>query len=442
VAAEDRMPLGRPDALTIGELYNAVEGALARAFPRGGQLWVRGEVQSITDRTGHCYIDLVDPDGVRARDTPVLKVKCWRRTWEPVKRLLADQGVGLEVGTVVVLGGRLDFYRARGEIDFIVAEVDVHALLGRLAAKRAALVKALTDEGLIDRNRRRAVPAVPLRIGLVASPGTEGYRDFMGRLDESGFAFHVRVAPVPVQGPSAPTAVTRGVATLSEAGCELVVIVRGGGSKADLATFDREAVARTVAGAPVPVWTGIGHTGDQSVTDIVANRSFVTPTECGQELVGRVGQFWASVRARSDTVTRRCTRAVDDAARRDSAARTRLAAATRNQMHRHADRLAQRAARVAALAPRSCEEARRAVGAHGLRLGPAALAVLDRRADATRSVRRLLAAYDVERQLERGYTITYDDAGHIVRSVAGVVPGAVLETRFADGRRRSVAETP
>ncbi len=387
-------------------------------------------------------MDLVDPDGARQRDAPVLKVKCWRRTWEPLKRLLGDQGVALEVGTVVILGGRLDFYRARGEIGFIVAEVDVHALLGRRAAKRAALVKALTAEGLLERNHGRPVAAVPLHLGLVASPGTEGYRDFMGQIEGSGFSFRARLVAVPVQGPTAPAAVTRGVVALASAGCDLIVIVRGGGSKADLAAFDTEIVARAVANAPVAVWTGIGHTGDQSVTDVVANRSFVTPTECGQEVVRTVGGFWASVDARAALVARRSGRAVDEAARRDVAARSRLAAGTRSQMHRHADRHAQRAARVAAVAPRCCGESGQAVVQRAGRLGPMALRSLDRRVERIEGWRRLLAAYDVERQLERGYTITYDDAGAVVRSATVVDRGAVIVTRFADGRRRSVAEGP
>ena len=281
---------------------------------------------------------------------------------------------------------------------------------------------------------------LPLHVGLVASPDTEGFRDFMGQIRGSGFAFRVQVVAVPVQGPSAPRAVARGVTALGASGCDLVVVVRGGGSKGDLSTFDSEAVARAVAGAPVAVWTGIGHTGDQSVADIVANRAWVTPTECGQEVVRRVGEWWDSVAARGAVVARRSRGVVDEAARRDGQARSRLAACTRGQIQRHADRLAHRAARIAALAPRCCDDVQRTIMSRAGRLGPLTTATLDRHADAAESMRRLLSAYDVDRQLERGYTITYDDAGRVVRSAAGLSAGAVLETRFADGRRRSTVD--
>ena len=103
----------------------------------------------------------------------------------------------------------------------------------------------------------------------MASPGTEGFNDFLGQLSGSGLAFTVVVVAAQVQGRRAG-ALARGIKALAEADCDLVVLVRGGGSKADLVAFDSEPVARAIALCPVPVWTGIGHTGDQSVADIVA----------------------------------------------------------------------------------------------------------------------------------------------------------------------------
>ncbi len=92
-------------------------------------------------------------------------------------------------GMVVVLRGAIDLYRPKGEIGFILSELDVTALLGRLAAQRAQLLGKLEAEGLLRRNAGLPVPEVPLRVGLVASPGTEGYQDFLGQLTGSGFGF-------------------------------------------------------------------------------------------------------------------------------------------------------------------------------------------------------------------------------------------------------------
>ena len=203
-ATAQLLPPERPDVLSIGALLDQVQAAITRAFPRGQLVWVRGEIQSITDRTGHCYIDLVDPDAPRGRDAKVLKINCWQRTWAPMKAALAKQGIVLEAGTVVTLRGRVEFYAPRAQVNFIAVDVDVDALLGRLAARRAALLKALETEGLLRRNGSLLVPALSLRVGLVASPGTEGFNDFLGQLQGSGLAFTVVVVPPRSKGRRRP----------------------------------------------------------------------------------------------------------------------------------------------------------------------------------------------------------------------------------------------
>ncbi|HVC68706.1 MAG TPA: exodeoxyribonuclease VII large subunit [Acidimicrobiales bacterium] len=427
------LPEQRPDVLSIATLLDQVQAAITRAFPRGQLVWVRGEVQSITDRTGHCYIDLVDPDAPRGRDTKVLKVNCWARTWAPMKAALDRQGIVLEVGTVVTLRGRVEFYAPRAQVNFIAVDVDVDALLGRLAARRAALLKALESEGLLRRNATLSVPDLALRVGLVASPGTEGFNDFLGQLEGSGLAFTVVVVRAQVQGTAAPAALARGIAALAAAACDLVVLVRGGGSKADLAAFDTEPVARAIALCPVPVWTGIGHTGDQSVADVVAGRAFVTPTECGQELVQRAGEWWNGVLAAASWVARRATETLDGAEVRDTVARRRLGQATRQQLHRHSERLDGHARRIASQARRQLDVAALAIDHRSARIGPCAHRAVAHHDERLQSWRRLLAAYDVERQLERGYTLTLGEDGRVIRSAAVLETGSLIVTRFADG---------
>jgi exodeoxyribonuclease VII large subunit len=447
VAAEG----GRAGVLSIGGLYDEVEDALTSTFPRHRQLWVRGEIHSFSDqsgRSGHCYLDLVDPDesgadsASRGRGAPALKVKCWKTSWLPMKGGLAKNGIVLAEGMVVVLRGTIDLYRPKGEIGFILSELDVTALLGRMAAQRAQLLRKLETEGLLRRNATLPIPEVPLRVGLVASPGTEGYRDFLGQLTGSGFGFQVSVVPVVVQGGDAPARVATALRTACRSDCDLIVVVRGGGSKADLACFDSELVARAVAGATKPVWTGIGHTGDESVADIVANRAFITPTECGQQIVQRVGQWWEQhVATAASVLSRRVPALLAEAEARDEAARGRLTRAARGQLRVHGERLTRRATAVGRLAPDSLAARQGVLRTHAARLGPLATGHLAREAERVRSWRRLLTAYDVERQLERGYTLTLTASGELVRSAGALTAGTEVVTRFADGSARSRVES-
>ncbi len=439
----------RTGVLSIGGLYGQVEGVLNRAFPRNRPLWVRGEIRSISDhRSGHLYMDLVDPedDDVAPRSrsrgaAPTLKVICWRTSWAPLRHRLAKEGITLVEGMVVVLRGNLGVYAANGVINFILTDVDVTALLGRLAAQRAQLLRTLEAEGLLRANASLPVPEVPLRVGLVASPQTEGCEDFLGQLTSSGFAFRVSRVAVRVQGAHAPAAIARAVSMLSRSDCDVIVIVRGGGARADLAAFDTELVARAVAGATKPVLTGIGHTGDETVADILAARACITPTECGHQIVVATRRWWATnVAERAELLGRRVPTFLGDAQARDTRARGRLTAAARHQLRVHRERLVTKARSVGRVAPGRLESREAVLRAHAARLGPLGLGHLGRQDERLGSWRRLLAAYDVDRQLERGYSLTLTADGRLVRSAAQVGEHEEIVTRFPDGTVRSRVE--
>lgn len=433
------------DALSVADLYDELEIALNQAFPRTRSLWVRGEIQSISDqsgRSGHCYFDLIDPDSVGTKQPPSLKVKCWRSTWTSLKASLVEEGITLAPGSVVVIRGTLDFYRPKAEIGFVLSELDVTALLGRLAAQRAALLKALSAEGLLERNKQMKVPELALRIGLVASPNTEGYRDFLGQLSKSGFTFFVQVAPVVVQGAEAPMAVARGIEILGNSDCDLIVVVRGGGSKADLAAFDTEPVARAIATSRLPVWSGIGHTGDESVADLVANAKFITPTECGYQLALRAARWWQdSVGQPSSTLLRRADEILIEAARKDTLLRGRLSSISRQQLRLHLQRLIDRVEILKKAGPSSLDIAEQALTNKISRFLPLVDSCLEREAERINSWNRLIRAYDVERQLERGYTLTLDSEGHSLRDIGQIHDGMKIVTRFHNGSVGSTVES-
>ena len=445
---------GDSDALTVSQLYERVDRAIRGAFPE--EVWVTGEVRSMKVLTkGHCFLDLVDPAQADDPGAPTLSAKCWAGTWRTVRTSLDRLGIALEAGMVVRVRGDVGFYKARGSVDFTVREIDTEALMGKVAAERARLVQALVEENLYDRQRRLPMPAVPLRVGLVASPGTEGYNDFLGGLRGSGLAFDVTVAPTAVQGKDAPTMVAAAIAELQHQPLDIVVVVRGGGSKADLAAFDQEAVARAIANSGVPVWTGIGHTGDQSVADEVANRACITPTECGQELARVALDYWRGVEETSAFLARVARDRILQADKSLAAHQRAVSTGARNQLDRHRDGLGHRARnlRTVVRGQVDAHAARRAVAAascagcarRASRAGESDLLVRSRRLAGlpTRRLeveelragqrRRLLSAYDYQRQLERGYSVTRDATGAVLRSVDGLAPGAVLATQLADG---------
>ena len=316
-------------ALSIGEFYACVRTVLREAFP--DEIWVTGEICKVTTSRGHRYLELADhgaetarsysPGTNSLRNSPVrngaatLEVACWAREWPVVQYELDAVGVELTPGLVVRVRGKVSVWEGGSKLRFSMTALDVEALVGGIAAARRRLLGALGAEGLLDANRRLALAPVPLRVGLVTSPGSEAYRDFTGQLERSGYRFEVRFEPSSVQGPEAPAQIAAALARLELWDPDLVVLVRGGGAKGDLAAFDSELVARAVAEASFPVWTGIGHTGDRSVADEVAHQALVTPTQCGEALVAVVETYLDGVDRRARVLAQRVEARLEDASR-------------------------------------------------------------------------------------------------------------------------------
>ncbi len=400
------------EALSIRQLYDRVDGALNDAFPQGEFLWVTGEISKISVSGGHCYIDLIDPTD-SSRTPGTLSVKIWKNTWAAVYRSLATEGVKLDRGMSIRILGSVDFYRPRGQIGFVVRELDVTQLLGQLAKARADLITALRQEGSLDANRTRRLTDLPLRVGLVASRATEGCSDFLGQLDRSGFAFEVLLANTTMQGQNCPGAVAGSLAELGaiQPPLDLIVIVRGGGAKSDLAAFDDALIVRAIAKAQIPVWTGIGHTGDESIADLAAHVAFPTPTACGAAIAERVGFVHEDL--------------IDAATKIARVARQRVADAEADQRRRQSA--------VVALSSSTLGAAQRSVRELIERLVRATENTLNRARGDLDSAVRLARSSGIDQQLGRGFSITRTSSGALVRDVSELDVGEELTTTFAFG---------
>ena len=332
---------GGPDALSITDFYSRVDRSIRTAFPE--HLWITGEIRTMKVLPkGHCFIDLVDPTNARDSAAPTLNVKCWSTQWRIVRSTLDRLGITLEAGMVVRVRGEVQFYKARGSVDFILSELDTDALLGKVAAERARVIKALVDENLFD--RQSGCPCLHSCCGWAWWPApNRGLQRLPRGPPASGMAFEVTVVPTAVQGKTAPTKVAKAISNLQAEPLDVIVVVRGGGSKADLAAFDQERVARAIATSDIPVWAGIGHTGDQSVADEVANRSFITPTECGQELARLAAEYWRQVTQVRSDLNRMALEQLLSADRLLAARQRAMAIGARSQLGRHADGLGHRA---------------------------------------------------------------------------------------------------
>lgn len=284
---DSELPAG---TYTVSEFAWEMKGLLADAYP---SVWVVGEVQRLNPhRNGHLYFEMIEKG---RGDRIVGKLDCvlWADERAATEAALREAGVELEEGAVLRCAGRPDVWPNAGRLQFKVDEVDPLFSLGALERRRRETLRALEAEGLLERNKGLPLARVPLDVGLVTSEGSAAYHDFLDTLRSSGLGFRVNLAHARVQGAQAETEVARAfdlLGALARGGRRLdaIVLIRGGGSRSDLAAFDSRRVARSVARSGAPVITGIGHQIDRSIADVVAHTSCKTPTEAAEFLVGRV----------------------------------------------------------------------------------------------------------------------------------------------------------
>lgn len=405
-------PLRAEPILEVGEFYDLLTAQLESAYGRRHPCWVRGEVAKVYEKT-HLYVDLVDA-GSSASDSkrPVLNAHCWASQWNPLKRKLAVDGVSLQPGMIVNFFGYVDVYAPQGRIGFTVTEIDVAGLLGDVARRRLELIARLTSEGLIDANKRLALSPVPLRVGLVASPQTEGYSDFTGQLLKSGFGFDVVLVRTAVQGEAAPAQIVAAISTLDAHGVDIICLVRGGGSKGDLACFDDERVARAIASSSTPVFTGIGHTGDESIADLVAHTRAITPTKLGEDISNLVSNWYSNnVRSPARTLLSATEALLDEANEYVAERRRTMIFAVRDRLR---------------------AEQRHLESTHQ-RLLIQSRHLLASAVQSLASTRQLLGAYDPKKRLAQGWSIVTNADGVVVRSLEQVLVSEDVRVTLSDG---------
>jgi exodeoxyribonuclease VII large subunit len=258
-----------PAFYSVSELTGAIRGLLTDHF---SDIWVAGEISGTrVPASGHYYFTLKD-------EAAQLKAVCYKMTARYLKFKPQD-------GIAVLARGRIDVYDARGEVQFVVEAIEPQGH-GALQLAFEQLKKKLAAEGLFDAGRKRALPALPVRIGIVTSPTGAVIRDILQILERRFPGRHVRIYPALVQGEGAVEQVVAGLAYFSRsAWAEVVIVARGGGSLEDLWTFNEERVARAIAASSVPVISAIGHETDFTIADFVADFRAPTPSAAAEIVI-------------------------------------------------------------------------------------------------------------------------------------------------------------
>jgi len=430
---------------TVRALVSAVRTHLEREY---SDCWVEGEISNLRiPDSGHLYFTLKE-------ESAQVRVVMFRSS----AKLLRFRP---ENGLHVTVRGRITVYEDRGELQ-ISAEFMEPQGAGALQLAFEQLKARLEAEGLFDSSRKKAIPPLPLRIGLITSPQGAALRDILNILARRHHSASVLIYPAQVQGESAPLEVTAGLHHFNRTReVEVIIIARGGGSAEDLAAFNHEGLARAVAASKIPVISAIGHETDFTIVDFVADLRAPTPSAAA-ELVIRSRQ---EIEAQAEDIYRRLDRAIRYRllmARQELSERTQHGAFARvmdgiNRRQQRLDEASFRLERAERQLVERCHrrweiasasvrhyDARQRLAAIRQRLDSQTASLLSAaharlRAGRSELDRRAAAleALSPVAILNRGYALVFDGNGQLVKDAERLKPGDDISARLARGSVRA-----
>lgn len=292
--------------LTLLELNLRIREAMQEAFP--GTLWLVAEISEMkVNRSGHCYLELVEKDAVSDEITARARATIWSYTFRMLRAYFETiTGQQFTEGLKVLIQVTVEYHPAYG-ISLNIKDIDPAYTIGDMVRRRREIIDKLREAGVFDMNRELTLPLVPQRVAVISSLTAAGFQDFSHQLDNNPykFRFFSRLFEATMQGSEAVPSILAALDTIfrEEEKFDVVVIIRGGGAQADLSCFDNYDLAYTVAQFPLPVITGIGHEKDFTILDMVAHTRLKTPTAVAEFLISGVNVFYEKLINHQQTLT-------------------------------------------------------------------------------------------------------------------------------------------
>lgn len=270
---------------TLSELCAEIGEALNECL--APSYWVQAEISSLSIKGGHMYLELIDGKTAKMRAT------CWSGTQEMLMAYFeSETGQRLQAGMKVLIEAEVQYHPVYG-LSLSIIGIDPAYTIGDMAQQRQRTIQQLEKDGLLDAQQLLPLPTLIRRIAVISSPNAAGYEDFKHQLDNSPYQFETQLFGATMQGEGAAKSIIAALEGIS--GFDAVAIIRGGGATTDLSCFDNYELCAVCAQFDLPVLSGIGHTRDVSILDLVAHEALKTPTAVAEWLIHRMDEQMAKV---------------------------------------------------------------------------------------------------------------------------------------------------
>lgn len=270
---------------SLSELCYCIDEAIVQTLEPS--YWVRAEIASLSER-GHCYMELVEKapnNSIAAK----VRATCWSHVYHILAPYFANEtGQNLSIGMQVLLQAEVSFHAVYG-LSLNIIGIDPTFTLGDMARQRQLTIQRLQEDGVMEMQKQLTLPSLIRRIAVISAADAAGYGDFCHQLENNryDYTFHTTLFPAIMQGEQSPASIIQALHEIASRmeKFDIVVMVRGGGATTDLRNFDDYTLASHCAQFPLPIITGIGHTRDISVVDMVVYKSVKTPTAVAEWLI-------------------------------------------------------------------------------------------------------------------------------------------------------------
>ena len=280
-------------SITLSELHNRISNNIKESFP--DRYFIVAEISELNESRGHAYLELSEKN---EEEVLIAKARAtiWARTYRMIKPYFESAtGHRFEAGIKVLLVVNVEFHEVYG-YSLNIKDIDPNYTVGDIERKRLMIIQRLEEDGVMDMNKELDIPIVPQKIAIISSETAAGYGDFIDHLinNEYGFKFYTKLFTAAMQGEETESSVINAIEQIFEYDdvFDIVVIIRGGGSKSDLSWFDSYQMALNISQFSLPVLCGIGHEKDSSIIDLVANKSLKTPTAVADFLLDTVSEYY------------------------------------------------------------------------------------------------------------------------------------------------------
>jgi len=398
------------ESISLYELTEYIQRVVALNFTE--PIWVHFELSQVSSSRGHWYLDCVETGVTDNQVIAQMRAVIWQsdylRIFEKHGPILRDL---LKDGVKISALAHVNFHTRYG-LQLKLIDIDPSYTIGEIELQRQAIIQQLMDEGLFDFNRELFIPEIIKRIAIISSPTAAGYEDFKIHLRDNpyGYTFHTQLFEASMQGQNTEAEVCAQLEAIPADRFDVIVILRGGGSRMDLSAFDSYDIAVKIAYSSLPVLTGIGHEKDISVTDLVANTNLKTPTALANFIIDHNAEFESKIIELANAISR-------------------FATMTIQREHAH---LAQVTYQLKYSLQQTILGQLSALDILRHKISHTTKQYLNEAHTAIVQIENKLTALDPRQVLERGYTLSYID-GKKLTSIKYARAGSAMQTVLKDG---------